>query len=112
MPDKLKTSKDLFWLENTNRCGCGACDEGFNCDIEKIKQEAIKWIKKIRSMKYGEKFCLNCEEIYGGANSGMQYCPKCKVGKELHWLEQQTGKSLGAVEILMKFHNIIEEDLK
>lgn len=97
--DELKTLKDIE---------TSASQEIF-CSI--LKQEVIKWIKKIEGMKYGEKFCLNCMKIYGGGNNGVQYCCRGK-DKELHFLEQQTGSSIGAVEILIKIHNITKKDLK
>jgi len=44
---KLKTLEDLFGTKN--HCNCAACGESFDCDIEKIRQEAINWIKGYRS---------------------------------------------------------------
>jgi len=41
---KLKTLKDLFWGENIKSCMCGSCDQGYACDIELIKTEALNWI--------------------------------------------------------------------
>ena len=116
---KLKTLKDItfdethFLIEQTIDKDWLGADELRKNAVSKIdlKQEAIKWIKKIRSMKYGEHFCLNCMKIYGGGNNGKQYCCRGEDG-ELHFLEQQTGSSIGAVSILMKINNITEEDLK
>jgi len=42
---KVKTLKEIFWLERLKMCGCGSCSEGLSCDIKIIKQEAIKDIK-------------------------------------------------------------------
>ena len=76
-----------------------------------LRKETIRWIKKIRSMNYGEKLCLNCMKVYGGGNNGSQYC--CRgLDHDLRFLEQQTGSSIGAVEVLMKFYNIREKHLK
>lgn len=101
---ELKTLKDLeTWL----------CNEGLDRPVSasKLRHEAIRWIKKFRAMEYGENFCLNCMKVYGGGNSGSQYC--CRGEDDnLHFLEQQTGSRVGAVEILVKFFNISEEDLK
>ena len=47
--NKLKTLKDMFWGENINSCLCGSCDQGFGCDIERIRKESINWIKSYRS---------------------------------------------------------------
>lgn len=104
---EFKTLKDMGGDADDYAGGCG----GWVVDTESLREEATKWIKKIKSMKYAEKFCLNCMEIYGGGNNGIQYCPKCKAGEELRWLEQQTASSIGAVGILMKFLNISEGDL-
>lgn len=61
--------------------------------MRKIKfSTAIRLIKILRSMKYGEKFCLNCMSVYGGGNSGQQYCCEDENGN-LRFLEQQTGSS-------------------
>ncbi len=52
---KLKTLKDIFkpwddkkeFKEASYNCGCGSCDEGCfeSCDVVKIKDEAVKWVK-------------------------------------------------------------------
>ena len=54
---------------------------------------------------------MNCEEIYGGGNGGKQYCCTGKDG-ELRFLQEQTGSSIGAIEMLTHFHNIIEEEIQ
>ena len=102
----MKTLKDF-----QDKGDCGDCEEGVLCCCMEIKHGIIELIKKIRSMDYGQRLCLNCDKIYGGGNSGQQYCCKGDDG-ELRFLEQQTGSSTGAVEILMKTNNITEEDLK
>ncbi len=112
---ELKTLKDI------ERESAGyLCDENTNEVFEEnpnfilpdeARALAIKWVKLIRSMKYGQRLCLNCMKIYGGGNGGQQYCCRGKDG-ELHFIEEQTGSSIGAVEILMKTNNISEDDLK
>lgn len=54
MVNELKTLKEIFWLKRLKMCGCGACSEGLDCDVERIKQEAIKWVKHY--LKYEDGF--------------------------------------------------------
>ena len=100
--EKIKTLKDIEMKGSTMSIAW---------NYETIREEAIKLIKFIRSMNYGQKLCLNCMKIYGGGNNGSQYCCRGKDG-ELHFIEEQTGSSIGAVDILMKVNNITEKDLK
>ena len=44
---ELKTLKDLFGSKD--HCLCAACGEDFKCDIEIIRQEAIKIIKYLEN---------------------------------------------------------------
>ena len=73
---------------------------------DELKQEAIKWVKKIRSLKYPENLCLVCDRVYEG-----NYCHNGHTGEQ-KILEHQTGTSTGAELMMIKFHNITEEDLK
>lgn len=73
-----------------------------------LKKEAIKWIKAIESLKYGERFCLKCKKVI---NTG-QYCHRKEHRGEQRFVEQQTGSSGGAVQMLEEFHNITKRNLK
>ena len=79
--------------------------------IYKLKKVMGEWVKKIDSLKYGERLCLNCQKVYGGGNSGNQYCCRGEDG-ELRFLEQQTGSSTGARQILMITNNLTEDEVK
>ena len=43
---ELKTLKDLFNTGLHGECRCTGCEESVGCDIQPIKQEAIKWVPK------------------------------------------------------------------
>ena len=62
-------------------------------------------------MEYSEKLCLNCGAIHKTTGkNGHVYCCRGEDG-ELRGIEEQTGSSTGAVNILIHFFNITEEDL-
>lgn len=63
---ELKTLHDLFWGENINCCLCGNCDQGCGCDIEKIRKEAIKWMKSKKDINIADWIeFFNIEKEFG-----------------------------------------------
>ncbi len=94
MSDKLRTLKDI-------ECDSDDSDgECYNCHKEKLKQEAIKWIKSLNSLKAKKSYTsqdLGAKEIFIYHNYG-ELVPHNDV--------------TAIVGFIKHFFNITEEDLK
>lgn len=104
---ELKTLKDI------KECGCCFTEdqEEYGCMKPELKEEAIKWVKELRTFKE-EHFCCKCrefhsyDETYEGRNCGADY------NDGLLLQEVDSSDISGAIQILKGFFNIIEDDLK
>ena len=84
-------------------------------DSYDLRQEAIKWIKKLQSAK--DSYCLLCGESFGVCHdfeeTGNKPCEKASYGTTcLANYDYESSDITGAIVFLKHFFNITEDDLK
>ena len=94
----LKILKDITYYKRADGTSC----EGYIPDIQELKQEAIKWIKELKSKDGKGWYCLNCQ-----SNN------ECNEEHNQIYSSNYDGENIsGAINMLIHFFNITEEDLQ
>jgi len=107
MIKKLKTLKDIKFEINLERDNDNNFKDVYNIDLrDQLKQEAIRWIKKMKILEQGN-FCLRCMKHHCRNDNHISYL------LEEHSCGDDNAFEISAVIIWIKyFFNIGEEDLK
>lgn len=92
----MKTLKDIMG-DGEGECCCNGCQEGWDfCSQKDLRQEAIKWIKKIQKENN-----IKIELMEDGSL-------KLDTKPEKY----EYGRAIGEIISLIRFFNIEEKDLK
>lgn len=94
--EKLKTLKDI---SNEDDCGCCASKK-------RLRQEVIKWIKKMEGCS---EFCLRCGASH--PYSGVKKCGSSYGDSFISEYDYETTDISGAIVWIKHFFNITEEEL-